>query len=63
MSTLFLGAKLELSRKVDTGNASCRWRVFSKQSGSPQEALGEFDWVLSAAPSAQTEALFATTDF
>lgn len=60
---IILGCEVRTIEKVDTGNAFCRWRVFSKQSGSPQEALGEFDWVLSAAPSAQTEALFATTDF
>ncbi|MDA9130368.1 hypothetical protein N9J86_04595 [Gammaproteobacteria bacterium] len=60
---IILGCEVGSIEKIDIGNASCRWRVFSKQLDSPQEVLGEFDWILSAAPSAQTEALFTNTAF
>ncbi len=60
---IILGCEVGSIEKIDTGNASCRWRVFGKQLDSTQEVLGEFDWVLSAAPSAQTEALFTNTAF
>ena len=60
---IVLGTEVGVIEKVDNGDATCRWRVFGKQLDTPKEVLGEFDWILSTAPSAQTEALFANTEF
>jgi len=61
--TIHLGCEVGSLEKIDSGAAPRRWRVFSKQTDDRQEILGEFDWVLSTAPSAQASTLFANTNF
>lgn len=61
--TISLGCEIGSLEKIDSGEAPYRWRVFAKQTDGQREVLGEFDWVLSTAPSAQTSTLFANTNF